>query len=54
MNDWKTTIPGLISAMALAAAPFFPEYSKELGCVSAVSLAVLAYFSKQTESKQVQ
>ncbi len=49
MNDWKTTVPGLLSAMAMAAMPFFPEYTKELGCLSAVSLAILAYFSKQTE-----
>jgi hypothetical protein len=48
MNDWKTTVPGLIAAMATAAIPFFPEYAVYLGAIAAMGTAALGYFAKQT------
>lgn len=52
MNDWKTTVPGAISALALGAKQFFgPEYAGIFDGVSALGLGLLAYFSASAKKK---
>lgn len=49
MKDWKTTIPGLVAAIATALAPVIPpRYAPICVAVNAAALAILGVFSKQT------
>ena len=53
MNDWKTTVPGAISALAIAAKQFMgPEYVGILDGVSALGLGLLAYFAASAKKQK--
>jgi len=49
MKDLKTTIPGLVAAIATAILPVVPPlWIPYLAIINAASLAALGFFAKQT------
>ena len=52
MNDLKTTIPGLVAAIATAILPVAPkDWLPWIAIVNAAALGALGYFAKQTGGK---
>ena len=52
MNDWKTTVPGVIAAIVTAIMPVAPiAWLPYLAITNAAALGALGYFAKQTGGK---
>lgn len=49
MKDWKTTVPGVIAAIATAIMPVAPAaWLPWLAITNAAALGALGFFAKQT------
>lgn len=46
MVNWKTSIAGVVAALAQAAKNVFPDFAAIADAVSALALALLGYFAK--------
>lgn len=48
MKDWKTTVPGVLAGIAQIAKTVFPEAAAVADLFTALCLAALGVYAKQT------
>lgn len=49
MKNWKTTLLGVLSAVALAIKPSFPDFGGIIDGLSAMFIGLLGYFAKDND-----
>ena len=51
MQDWRTSLFGLLAATSMGAGQAFPQYAGVTGPMAAVFTALLGYYAKDSGGK---